>query len=74
MIPYTLLLLNLDRTATLVMHVRGENLRAAYEGLLKALYDDAGLDPDQDPFNIAEAKRDRPLVAAFEGHQRNLVP
>jgi hypothetical protein len=71
--PYTVLVMNLDRTASILMQAMAQDPRSAYEKVLRKIYDESGLDPSEDPFDLAEAERDRPLLHIFSGFPRDLA-
>jgi hypothetical protein len=71
--PYTVLLMNLDRTASILIRTMAQDPRSAYEKALRQIYDGTGLDPDEDPFDLAQAERDRPLLHVFSGFPRDLT-
>lgn len=69
---YTVVVMNLDKTAAIVAHAAAANPRAAYEQVLRDLYDQSEQDAEADPFNLAEAEGDRPLLCVFAGHLQDL--
>lgn len=70
---YTVVLIANDRNECFCEHVAVANPGDAYEAALEQVWRESEPDPDEYPFDLEDAKNDRPLGAVFEGKLVNLA-
>ena len=72
MTPFTVCLLNSDRTGAIVEHTTADDPHSAYVAVLRSLWADCEPDPETYPFDPDQAAAERPLLSVFAGHLQDL--